>query len=64
MAVLYLLTDTIKPHYTDAGKDWRQKEKRVAEDEMIRYHHHHNGHESNQTLGDREGQRSLACCSL
>ena len=28
----------------DAGKDWRQKEKRVAEDEMIRCHHRFNGH--------------------
>ena len=23
----------------DAGKDWGQKEKRVAEDEMVKYHH-------------------------
>ena len=23
----------------DAGKDWRQKEKGVAEDEMVRQHH-------------------------
>ena len=23
----------------DAGKDWRQKEKEVAKDEMVRYHH-------------------------
>ena len=40
----------------DAGKDWRQKEKRGAEDEMVRWL---NGHESEQTLGDREGQGSL-----
>ena len=39
----------------DAGKDWRQ-EKGVAEDEMV-------GHESEQTPGDSEGQRSLACWS-
>ena len=24
----------------------------------------HSGHEFEQTLGDREGQGSLACCSL
>ena len=30
---------------TDVGKDWRQKEKRVAEDEMVRQHHKLNGHE-------------------
>ena len=27
----------------DAGKDWRQKEKRVIEDEMVRWHHQLNG---------------------
>ena len=36
----------------DAGKDWRQKEKSVAEDEMAWL----NGHEFEQTLGDSEGQ--------
>ena len=46
----------------DAGKDWRQKEKGVAEDEMVRYNHWPNKHESEQTLGDSNGQRSLACC--
>ena len=30
---------------SDAWKDWRQKEKRVAEDEMVRQHHWLNGHE-------------------
>ena len=47
----------------DAEKDWRQKEKRVTEDEMIGWHHWLNGHEFEQTLGDSEGQGSLACCS-
>ena len=28
----------------DAGKDWRQKEKGAAEDEMVRYHHWLNEH--------------------
>ena len=46
----------------EAGKDWRQKEKRAVEDEMVRYHHQLNGHEFEQTLQDRR-QRSLACCS-
>ena len=40
----------------DAGKDWRQKEKGVAEDEMVREHHQLNGHESEQTPGENEGQ--------
>ena len=40
----------------DAGEDWKQKEKRVAEDEMTREHHWLNGHESEQALGHSEGQ--------
>ena len=36
----------------DAGKDWRQKEKGVAEDEMIGWHHRLKGHEFEQTLWD------------
>ena len=47
----------------DAGKDWGQEEKRVKMDEMVGWHHRLNGHEFEQTLGDGEGQRSLACCS-
>ena len=46
----------------DAGKDWGQEEM-VAENEMVGWHHWLNGHEFQQTLGDREGQGSLACCS-
>ena len=29
----------------DAGKDWGQEEKRMAEDEMVGWHHQPNGHE-------------------
>ena len=35
----------------------------TTEDEMIGWHHQLNGHELEQTLGDSEGQGSLACCS-
>ena len=31
--------------------------------EMAGWHHQLNGHEYEQTLGDSEGQGSLACCS-
>ena len=48
----------------DAGKDWGQEDKWVTEDEMVGWHHWLNGHEFEQTLGDSEGQGSLACCSL
>ena len=44
----------------NAGKDWRQEEKGMTEDEMVRQHHQLNGHEFEQSLGDSGGQRSLA----
>ena len=47
----------------DAGKDWRQEEKRTTEDEMFGWHHLLNGHEFEQTLRDGWGQGGLACCS-
>ena len=47
----------------DAGKGWGQEEKGAPEDEMAGSHHWLNGHEFEQTLGIREGQGSLACCS-
>ena len=47
---------------SDAGKDWRQKEKRATE-EMVRQHHQVNGHDFEPTLGDSGRQRSLTCCS-
>ena len=47
----------------DAGKDFRQEEKRVAEDEMVGWHHQLNGHVFEETPGGSEGQGSLMCCS-
>ena len=44
----------------DAGKDWRQEEKGMTEDEMIGWHHWLDGHEFEQTLGVGDGQGSLA----
>ena len=43
---------------SDAGKDWRQEEKGMTEDEMVGWHHWLDGHEFEQT-----GQPSLACCN-
>ena len=45
------------------GKDWGQEETGTTEEEMAGWHHWLSRHESEQTLGDSEGQRSLACCS-
>ena len=47
----------------DAGKDWRQEEKGMAEDEMVGWHHQLNGHGFGWTPGVGERQGSLACCS-
>ena len=40
----------------DAGKDWRQEEKGMTEDEMVAWHHWLNGHAFEQApgLGDRQ----------
>ena len=35
----------------------------MTEDANVGWHHRLNGHEFEQTLGDGEGQGSLACCS-
>ena len=35
----------------------------MTEDEIVGWHHQHNGHEFEQALGDGEGKGSLACCS-
>ena len=42
----------------DAGKDRRQKEKRAAEDEMVRQHHRLNGYEFEQTVRDFGGREA------
>ena len=47
----------------DAGKDWRQEEKGMTEDEMVGWHLWFNGPESKQAPGDGEGQGGLVCCS-
>ena len=39
----------------DAGKDWRQEEEGMAEDEIVGWHHWLNGHEFEQTLGAGDG---------
>ena len=45
----------------DAGKDWEQK-KGMTEDEMVGWHHQHNGHGFEWTPGVGDGQGGLACC--
>ena len=47
----------------DAGKDWRQEEKGMTEDEMAEWHHWLYGHKFEQAPGVGDGQESVACCS-
>ena len=64
-------TPTLRPHDAkscfigkdlDAGKDFGQKEKGTTEDEMVGWHHWHNGHSFGWTPGVADGQGGLACC--
>ena len=65
--VLMLCLPDVKSQFIgkdpEAWKDWRQKEKGVAEDEMVGWYHWLNGYEFEQTLRNSEGQESLVCCS-
>ena len=47
----------------DTGKDWRQAEKGMTEDEMVGWHHWLNEHEFEQASGVGDGQGRLGCCS-
>jgi len=47
----------------DAGKDWRQEETGMTEDEMVGWHHRLDGHEFEQAPRAGDGQGSLVCCS-
>ena len=47
----------------DAGKDWRQEEKGMTEDEMVGWHHRLDRHEFEQAPGVGDGQGGLVCCS-
>ena len=45
-----------------AEKDWGQEEKGTTEDEMVGWHHQHNGRGFGWTPGVGDGQGGLACC--
>ena len=47
----------------DAGKDWRQKEKGLTEDEMVGWYYRLDGHEFEQAPGVSDGQGRLVCHS-
>ena len=47
---------------SDAGRDWRQEEKEMTEDEMAGWYHWLDGREFGWTLGVGDGQGGLVCC--
>ena len=55
--------DSLKNKYPDAGKDWRQEEKGMTEDEMVGWHHWLNGSLMSKLWEQVMGRRSLTCCS-
>ena len=46
-----------------AGKDWRQEEKQMTEDEMVGWYHWLDGHEFEHAPGVGDGPGSLPCCN-
>ena len=46
---------------TDAGRGCGQDEKGMTEDEMAGWHHSLDGHDSEWTPGDGDGQGGLVC---
>ena len=48
---------------SDAGKDLRQEEEGMTEDEMVGWHHRLDEHEFEQAPGVGDGQGSLVCFS-
>ena len=46
----------------DVWKDWGQEEKGTTKDEMVGWHHQHNGRGFGWTPGVGDGQGGLACC--
>ena len=46
----------------DAGKNWRQEETGMTQDEMVGWHHRLDGHEFGWTPGVGDGQGCLAWC--
>ena len=50
-------TDSLEKN-PDAGKDWRQEEKRMTGDEMVWWHHQLDGYEFEQALGVGDEQET------
>ena len=46
----------------DAGRDWRQEQEGMTQNQMSGWHHQLDGHEFEWTLGVGDGQGGLACC--
>ena len=52
-------TDSLIGKDPDVGKDWRQEERGMTEDEMVGWHHWLDGHDFEQAPGVGDGQGIL-----
>ena len=59
----HLIQRTLIWKVPDAGKDYRQEEKGMTEDEIVGCLHRRDGHEFEYALEVGDGQGGLACCS-
>ena len=54
-------TDSLEKTLMLGKMEGRRRRASMAEDEMVGWHHQHDGHEFEQALGVGDGQGSLAC---
>ena len=63
MFIVALFVAVINSFDPDTGKDWRQVEKGMTEDETVGWHLWLDGYEFEQALEVGDVQVSLVCCS-
>ena len=56
-------TDSLEKTLMLEKTEGRRRKKGMTKDEMVGWHHRHDGHEFEQAPGVGDEQGSLACCS-
>ena len=62
--LLWLMKNWLIGKNPDAGKDWRQEEKRMTENEMVGWYPWFGGHEFEQALGVGDGQKAWSAADM